>query len=178
MPGRPFGSMTQGSVLEKTDNTVNHRDASGAFDLRGPFLVDLRDENQDYLGVMARHANLTSYEVDYLREYWYDADHTFWPDHYPTEPIVCQGTIKAIEVATDQNVPMHSYWITVDDRFEMLVASSDAQVTRIMLTPPVPATAPAHRNRAPIWVVQHGIGVIEQQDDRTNAIIDTIRLGP
>jgi hypothetical protein len=47
-----------------------------------------------------------------------------------------------------------------------------------MLTPPVPATASAHRNRALIWVVQHGIGMIEQQDDRTNAIIDTIRLGP
>ena len=67
MPGRPFGSMTQGSVLEKTANAVNHRDASGAYDLRGPLLDALRDWNQNYLGVMERHANLTRYEIDYLR---------------------------------------------------------------------------------------------------------------
>ena len=177
MPGRSLGTMSQGSVLEKTDATVNHRDASGAFDLRGPFLAALSDWTLDYLDVMQRFANLTIEEVDYLREYWYDAEHTFWPEHYPTEPIVRQGTIQAIQVATDQNIPMRSYWMTVGDRFEMLVASSDEQVTRIMLTPPVPATAPAHRNRARIWVVQHGIGVVEQQDDRRETIIDTILLG-
>ncbi|MDH3603332.1 MAG: hypothetical protein OEU26_27275 [Candidatus Tectomicrobia bacterium] len=178
MPGRPFGSITQGSVLEKTDNTVNHRDASGAFDLRGPFLTALQDLSQSYLDVMDDHVHLTTEEISYLREYWYDTGYTFWPDHYPTEPIVRQGTIKAIEVATEQNVPMRSYWMTVGDRFEMLVASSDEQVTRIMLTPPVPATAPAHRNRARIWVVQHGIGEVENHLDLNYAVIDTIRLGP
>ena len=176
MPGRPFGSMSQGSVLEKTDNTVNHRDASGEFDLRGPFLADLNDWDQDYLEVMRQHANLNDDEIYYLRTYWYNADTTWWPDHYPTEPIVRQGTIQAIQVATDANLPMRSYWMAVGDRFEMLVARSEEQVTRIMLTPPAPATAAVHRNRANIWVVQHGIGVVEQQVNRPEVICDIIRL--
>ena len=117
----------------------------------------------DYLEILQRHApRLTQFSppppfspvnlIDYLHDAWYtpsDAPEPkqprirglngFWPrEHHPMEPVIRQGLIAAIELATERNLPLDSYWIDTGDSVETIILCNAQQVTRIIMTPPSP----------------------------------------
>jgi hypothetical protein len=117
------------------------------------------------------------YLLDYLHDTWYNPSdepkprqprfkglNGFWPIAYhPTEPIIRQGLIAAIELATQRSLPLESYWINTGNSIETIVICNPQQVTRIIMTPPSP---PAKfpdilMNFADIRIIKHGKAVWE-----------------
>jgi hypothetical protein len=92
------------------------------------------------------------YLLNYLHDTWYNPSdepkprpprfkglNGFWPAKYhPTEPIIRQGLITAIELATEKGLPLDSYWIATGDKVETIILCNAQQVTRIIMTPPSP----------------------------------------
>ena len=167
-----FAPMLKGPVHKAVDNVVNSQDVHGHYDKRGVFLDGLkalqppeRDHTVGYLDLLmqpVRHggAGVSRRQAEYLGEYWYGRD-SFW-SHYryafhPTEPIVRLGLIKAIELATQFNLPLDSYWVAAGEVFNTLVIHDAQQITRIVLTPPTPPheNPAALFNYGDIWVIKN-----------------------
>jgi hypothetical protein len=123
------------------------------------------DHTIDYLEILQRHApQLAQFNppphpkfpdtvnlLAYLHDAWYNPSdepkprqpllglNGFWPrEHHPTEPVIRQGLIAAIELATERNLPLDSYWMNTSDRVETIILCNAQQVTRIIMTPPGP----------------------------------------
>ena len=159
-------NLVKGIVNTKIDVLVNQPDKAGGFDKRDEFLQALNNWAQDFLEILKYHAGVTPKEADYLREYWFDPNwadpnsECWWREKQPIEPIIRQGLITAINVATRdpdsvatpdpetwakraKALPIDSYWIYSGyNQFEVIVTWSDYQVTRMILTPPAPEDAP------------------------------------
>ena len=153
-------NLVKGIVNNKIDALVNQPDKAGGFDKRDEFLKALNNWEEDFLEILKYHAGVTSKEADYLREYWFDPNwadpnsECWWREKQPIEPIMRQGLITAIDVATRdpddpdpgskraKALPIDSYWIYSGyNQFEVIVSWSDYQVTRMILTPPAPEDA-------------------------------------
>jgi hypothetical protein len=159
----PPGIIAKGLVNRKVDNTCND------LSKRDAFLAALRDAGRDFVQILIEHASVTSREADHLRRYWFNDKWAapdsgcWWQDKQPIVSIVRQGLIKALEVATQdpdtgekRSLPIDSYWLSGGATFEVIVTCSPQQITRIILTPPVPVHLPGNLTaRAPIWVVKH-----------------------
>jgi hypothetical protein len=123
---------------------------------RQEFIDAVKNWSNDYLDVL-KIAEVTNREIEYLCEYWFDpnwadlSSKCWWREQQPIEPIVRQGLITAIDVATydpdsgeqrPEPLDVDSYHIYGDrDYFESIVTWTDKQVTRILLTPPHPKEA-------------------------------------
>ncbi len=89
------------------------------------------------------------------------------------EPLFRQSLIEAIDLAGD--LPIDSYWMPIGNRnvdrdhvpegiyrpdeypFEVILAKSDFQLTRLIVTPPIPRPRDTERftEDSNIWVVKH-----------------------
>jgi hypothetical protein len=154
--------IVKGLVHQAIDDVVN-RDAA----TRAAFLEDLKalqppgeDHTDAYLGILTRHApqlqevnipGLGPFRLlDYLHDTWYNPQdqptrpprwgaNGFWPaELHPIEPITRQGLIAALELATEKQLPLDSYWVARGDRVETLILCAPQQVTRLLMTPPGP----------------------------------------
>lgn len=137
---------------------------------RETFLSALKNPQQEYVQVLVDYASLTPGEANFLRQYWFNPDwaearsNCWWPEHQPIEPVIRYGMIKAIELAMrdpdtgrERTLPIHSYWVCCSSQFEVTVACSQHQVTRINLTPRVPAGLPENlTTKSPLWVIKRG----------------------
>jgi hypothetical protein len=170
-------NLVKGIVNTKIDALVNHRNSAGAFDKRDELLKALNNWTEDFLEILKRHAGVTAKEADYLHEYWFDPNwadpnsECWWREKQPIEPIIRQGLITAIDVATQdpdtgakraQALPIDSYWIYSGyNQFEVIVTWTDHQVTRMILTPPPPEDAPVDRrpknSKARIQVIRREV---------------------
>jgi hypothetical protein len=156
MPGQPTpGYLAKGAIHKKVDPLVGGRNN---LERRQALLTALKDWSRDYIQILMEYTGLTRAEADYLRKTWYNPRGGWWPEHQPIEPIIRQSLITAIELAAERNLPLDSYWLAVGDQFQVIVACSDHQVTRLILTPPAPEAA-ADRTRLTaemaIWVIKH-----------------------
>jgi hypothetical protein len=150
-------NLVKGTVNIKIDALVNHQDKAGGFDKRDEFLQALNYWAEPFLDILERYEVVNRKEADYLREYWHDPNwadpnsECWWREKQPIEPIIRQGLITAIDVATRdpdtgakraKGLPIDSYWIYSGyNQLEVIVTWSDYQVTRMILTPPAPEDA-------------------------------------
>jgi hypothetical protein len=156
-----FATLIKGVVHKAVDDWLNN-DLTN----RQSFLNDLKalqpsdaNHTDEYLEIL-RGVGVITFQLEYLRRYWFSPD-GFWTQHrypfHPTEPIVRMGLIKAIEVANEAPaLPIDSYWVAAGDKFETIVMRSPWQVTRLLLTPPSPPPGNASMvsNYADIRVVK------------------------
>jgi hypothetical protein len=152
--GISLSTISKGIVHEKVDRLLNSPKTNPT---RQAFIDAIQDWSKDYLEVLEMMAGVTKREIEYLREYWFDPNwadlhsECWWREHQPIEPIVRQGLITAIDVATrdpetgaerPEPLAVDSYHIYGErNHFESLVTWTDKQVTRIVLTPPHPQDA-------------------------------------
>jgi hypothetical protein len=150
------GYLAKGAIHKKVDPLVNDRNL---LERRQSLLTALKDWSRDYVQLLMEYAGLTEAEADYLRQTWYNPRGGWWPEHQPIEPIIRQSLITAIELAVERNLPLDSYWLCIGDQFQVIVACSDHQVTRLILTPPSPEEATVDRTKLtaemPVWVIKH-----------------------
>jgi len=105
----------------------------------------------------------------YLEANWFDDTGGWWPHLQPIEPAFALGLVKTIDVAVEQVLPIDSYWLIIDEGFEMTVSESAQQVTLLIMTPQ-PPNPHAHGVWAPedskIWVVKDARlgGTLEQEN--------------
>jgi hypothetical protein len=183
MGGMP-GHISKGTIMRKIDNTVNNLITHEPSRL-STFLGALGDPNSDYVQILLDYTSLTQAEAAYLQKYWFNNNlkdpNVFWPDKQPIEPIVRQGLIKAIQLATEdpdtrtkRNFAIDSYWICTGHDFETEITLSGQQVNRIILSPH-PAFDPRHNLTAKsrIWVVKKGTGM-EKPGDTGEEIIEHV----
>jgi hypothetical protein len=193
-------NLVKGIVNIKVDELVNHRDSAGAFDKRDAFLKALNNWDEDYLEILKLHAGVTTKEADYLHEYWFDPNwadpnsECWWREKQPILPIIRQGLITAIEVATQdpdtgakraQGLPIDSYWIYSGySQFEVIVSWTDYQVTRMILTPPAPEDALVDRRpktaKARIQVIRREVAkddhpAVQQKTETPEDIVQDVK---
>jgi hypothetical protein len=136
MPKPPSLSsiIVKGVVHEKIEALVNNDPAA-----RQRFLTALKTSQQDYVQLLVDNVGVTPSEEQFLRTYWYNLN-GWWPDKQPIEPIVRQRLIEALELAVTGNLPIDSYHlIDSGNRFDSVVVSSTCQITRLIVTPPIPS---------------------------------------
>jgi hypothetical protein len=95
--------------------------------------------------------------VDYLVTNWFNEESGWWPHLQPIEPVLCLGLIKALDISIQEALPIDSYWVVIDEGFELTVSQSPQQVTLLIMTPQPPRPR-AHGVWSPhdtkIWVVK------------------------
>jgi hypothetical protein len=178
---RPPGKITKGVVHTKVEALVNRNPEA-----RRRFLAALKDwkGKPDYLQILVDHAGLTPKDAAYLRNTWYSQD-GWWPEQQPVESIVRHSLIKALELATldpdtgrERDLPVDSYWLCVGDAFEVILISSDQQITRLILTPPGPSDAAVNlRNltaRGPLWVIRRSSDAERPGEERLGEIVEHV----
>jgi hypothetical protein len=138
MPRPPYlARITKGVVHQKIEARVNHNPAE-----RQRFLTALKNAPQDYVQLLVQHVELTQQEAQFLRTYWYNPN-GWWPEAQPIEPKVSQSLIEALELAVEKNLPIDSYHVVGGgNEFDVVVVSSPWQITRLIVTPPVPPYTP------------------------------------
>jgi hypothetical protein len=182
--------VSQGPIMRKIDIMAND------LSQRENFLAALRDPKQGYVDILAYFgpltpgAELTPYELKALREYWFDPhwedpkSECWWKDHQPIEPIIRQGLIKAIEVASEdpdskqkRNLLIDSHWVCIGDQFEVTVTCSGDHVTRINLTPLIREySPPKNPQKVPSWVIKRDRSYRAKGNETLLDIVD--ELGP
>jgi hypothetical protein len=175
MAGMPE-SMEKGDILEKLDVLLSDRKK------RQSFLKDLHDldelglaDNLVELGLRQDYAVFNPDEAKHFREHWL---RDWWPTAQPIAPIIRQGLITAIKVASGATgtprqgqgeLPIDCYWAChpghghsesephEDADYEALdfvVTWSAHQVTVVIHSPDPPGPEGAPTNSEPILVVR------------------------
>ncbi|WP_218673898.1 hypothetical protein, partial [Candidatus Entotheonella palauensis] len=106
------------------------------------------------------------------------ASEAWWKDQclQPLEPIARASMILAFEIAWKRDLPVETFWICrpEETRFDTAVTWNEAQVNRLLFTPPVPERFRAAFNVSiPEGVSSDdsaGIYVIKQRDTAGNPI--------
>lgn len=177
--------IAQGPILMATDVIVNRRDSQNERELRKSFLEALCDRDQKYVDILIDFAGqagikFNEFQIEYLRQNWFPQppdrrdvqgivrafEGSWWREFQPIEPIVRQGLIKAIQEAMLEDLDLDSYWLCpAASDFEVIVSRSANQVTRIIMTPPVPVHIPSSPPAGvPIWIIK-----------RTNKVMETLQ---
>jgi hypothetical protein len=116
---------------------------------------------------------LTQAEATYLQSTWYNQDPTtgWWWQAQPIYPILRQGLFKAIREAG--TLPIDSYWlpVTTGNLVAVLVAVSERQATRIIITPPSPYLDKQSRSPARIWEIKRGHDGFPADEDKEPALL-------
>ena len=78
--------------------------------------------------------------MSYLREYWFDPDSkkSYFPEFQPIAPICAMGLLKVIEESLKgdpSTLPIDSWWLMDNTRFEVITLVSKQQVTMLVATP-------------------------------------------
>ncbi len=165
--GGIFSNISKGGVHVSLDAQLNHRDEQGRFDRRAIMLAALKDPSQNYIRILKELGQVPENYANYIAKYWYDPNWAsadspcWWKAIQPIEPIIRQSLIDAIELANESNAIIDSYWMPiVTEECQVLITRSEAQVTRLVLTPPTPLPpknwATIWTDVADIWVVKRG----------------------
>ncbi|WP_089721210.1 hypothetical protein [Candidatus Entotheonella palauensis] len=148
------------------DALLNHRDAQGTFDRRDEILAVLQDRTRGYLHVLTELCQMPQAALDQALAFWYNANWSapksdcWWKAEQPIEPTLREGLMLAVRMAMKANLPIASYWLPDFDRCRVSVVDTEAQITHLVLTPPIPLPPQAWTQNisdaADLWVVKRG----------------------
>lgn len=135
-----IATISKGLLQRAIENVVNNTAA------RPAFLATLQGNpptpGMDWLDYLVAAEELDRAAARYVRDIWFPA----WPSDYQAEAIMRQSLIEAIELANSLAtpaqpfMPIDCHWIWTEDqtKFQVLLTYNTRQVTRILLTPPLP----------------------------------------
>ena len=161
-----IGRISKGLFQRSIENVANDEG------LRPEFLKTLQKDpvtsETDWIDFLRDRGGLDRAAERYLRDQWLRFWEPDYPDYSPDiiEKMLRQSLIKAIELANSLPTPVgkklmpidcHWIWTDNDNKFEVLIACNEQQVTRILLTPrpPTELSIPLHF-RAPYFIVKLG----------------------
>jgi hypothetical protein len=154
------GHISKGVIHQKVDDVVNHRATKGGpFDTRAAFVTAIKnaDTPAKYFDALETLAGASRPQTTYLKDTFYSVPNVWWPGINDVYAVFHIGFVKALDEIGD-SLLLDSYWLPAAgaQAVEVLICKSATQVTRIFLTPPVPAGAGPMNMRhtdAPMWVV-------------------------
>ncbi len=169
-------NINQGPGHVAIDEALNYQE-NGQYVRRPAIRAALVNPSNDYIDLLRSVFHVPEIIIRYVALHWYNPDinapEVWWKDKQPIEPIFRRSLIEAIDLAGD--LPIDSYWMPIGHRnvdwrnvplgiyrpdeypFEIIMAKSDRQLTRMIVTPPSPvAQRVAERYTEPsnIWVVK------------------------
>jgi len=154
------GFIAKGSILCKIDEISTGPDRKQKI---ADFLAALESSDPDYVGILVTHAKLDKFEEAHLRQDWFPSDpkggNSWWPAQQPIAPLIGDSLIFALKKALELDLPVASYWLCPEGGdFKASVTWNDHQVTRMILTPPMPPGV-AHEPHEPvvgneIWIIE------------------------
>ncbi|ETW92842.1 MAG: hypothetical protein ETSY1_41875 [Candidatus Entotheonella factor] len=145
------------------------------------FLKALRDEKQDYVDVLVENGVAPNkFEECHLRVHWFPSNphhpKAWWKNLQPIAPVARESMILAFDIAQKRELPVDVLWLCPDgnNAFDATVSWNETQVTRILITPPIPKEFPEFRGPNPKGVSSKdiaGIYIVEQKDRKGNRIV-------
>ena len=180
-----IGHLSKGIVLSKIDALVNHTGTGQPrFDRRAAFLAELKGASNamEYCQVLRNQAEVTVDQANYLNKKWY-TNQGWWPGNPDaTFHVVHQGLVNALELATQADLPLDSYWVPAAPAsvIEVLICKSAQQVTRIILTPSTTEGPNQERpTRRNMWVIKPRTGAEPSTfDPKADEVIEPILNSP
>lgn len=182
------GNISKGPGHIAIDGELNYQE-DGQYVRRPAIRAALANTGNRYVDLLRSIFHVPEAVVRYVEYYWYYHDITapqvWWKDKQPVEPLFRKSLIEAIDLAGD--LPIDSYWMPIGHRnvdrdyvplgtyrpdeypFEVIMAKSDTQLTRLILTPPIPAPRSAEERftkPSNIWVVKAARDVLPLGDRR------------
>lgn len=176
------GNISKGPGHFAIDRELNYQE-DGEYVRRAAIRAALANTDNNYVDLLRSVFHVPEAVVRYVAYYWYYHDSTapqvWWKDKQPVEPLFRKSIIEAIDLAGD--LPIDTYWMPIGHRnvdrsyvplgiyrpdeypFEVIMMKSEKQLTRIILTPPIPTprnvedrfTKPSN-----IWVVKSARDVL------------------
>lgn len=132
-----IGPVLRAEYLKRLSDLSNSRHSFGLDDI----LTDLR-AGKPALTVAGDHGLVADdHEAAHLREHWHNENgHGYWPDQ-PVREILLEAYIALFELVIEHDLPVHAYWITGANDFQVCISVDTHAITFMILTPPI--TAPA-----------------------------------
>lgn len=196
--GSTTANISKGPGHVAIDAQLNVQE-DGVYVRRASIRVALANPQNAYVDLMRSVFQVPEGTIRYTSRYWYPEDttapHVWWKDKQPVEPLFRQSLIEAIDLAGD--LPIDSYWMPMGQRhvdrdyvpqgiyrpdeypFEVILARSNQQLTRLIVTPPVPRPRDAEtRFTEPsnLWVVKQRREVLPLGERRIESDLAVIRL--
>ncbi len=196
--GSTTANISQGPGTKAVDNALNYQE-DGRYVRRPAIRAALANPANKYVDLLRSVFNVPELNVRYVSRYWYPEDYmapqAWWKDKQPVEPIFRQSLIEAIDLAGD--LPIDSYWMPIGQRnvdrdyvpqgiyrpdeypFEVILTKSETQLTRLIVTPPVPRPRDAEERfteLSDIWVVKQRREVLPLGEKRIEGDLAVIRL--
>ncbi len=196
--GTTTANISKGPGHVAIDGQLNYQD-DGRYVRRPAIRAALANLDNKYVDLLRSVFNVPERIIRYTARHWYPEDtrapEVWWKDKQPIEPMFRQSLIEAIDLAGD--LPIDSYWMPIGQRnvdreyvpegiyrpdeypFEVILTKSEAQLTRLIVTPPVPRPRDAEdRFTKPsnIWAVKQSREVLPIGERRIENGLAVIRL--
>lgn len=195
--GSITANISKGPGHVAIDNELNYQE-DGRYVRRPAIRAALANLENKYVDLLRSVFNVPEGIIRYTARHWYPEDthapEVWWRDKQPVEPIFRQSIIEAIDLADD--LPIDSYWMPIGQRnvdreyvpdgiyrpdeypFEVIMTKSETQLTRLIVTPPIPRPRDTDRFTEPsnIWVVKQSREVLPVGDRRIEGDLAVIRL--
>ncbi|ETW93008.1 MAG: hypothetical protein ETSY1_41125 [Candidatus Entotheonella factor] len=173
--GSITANISKGAGHVAIDGELNYQE-NGEYVRRPAIRAALANPANGYIDLLRSVFKVPEAIIRYVARYWYPEDITapqvWWKDKQPVEPLFRQSLIEAIDLAG--NLPVDSYWMPIGHRnvdrdyvpegiyrtdeypFEVVLTKSEYQLTRLIVTPPIPTPRDTERFTEPsnIWVVK------------------------
>ncbi len=195
--GSTTANINKGPGHVAIDEQLNHQEG-GRYVRRTAIREALSNPQNQYVDLLRSVFRVPEDIIRYTAKYWYPEDimapHVWWKDKQPVEPLFRQSLIEAIDLAGD--LPIDSYWMPIGQRnvdrdyvpqgiyrpdeypFEVILTKSNYQLTRLIVTPPVPRPRDTERFTEPsnIWVVKQRREVLPVGERRIEGDLAVINL--
>ncbi len=183
------GNISKGPGHIAIDGELNYQENS-QYVRRPAIRAALANAGNSYVDLLRSVFHVPEAVVRYVEYHWYyhniTAPQVWWKDKQPVEPLFRKSLIEAIDLA-DDDLPIDSYWMPIGHRnvdrayvpfgtyrpdeypFEVIMMKGETQLTRLVLTPPIPAPRGAEERftkPSSIWVVKAARDVLPLGDRR------------
>ena len=180
------------------DDQLNCQEA-GRYVRRPALREALADSAMAFVDVLRSAFEVPDIVLRDMADHWchpdIEAPQVWWKDKQPVAPILRQSLIAAIDLAGD--LPIDSYWMPMGYRevsehkvprdlyrpdaypFRVVLTKSDWQLTRLIVTPPVPVpTDIAARFTEPsnLWVVKTVSDILPHGETRFYETIGVVNI--
>ncbi len=200
MPGHGSvpGNISKGPGHIAIDGQLNYRE-DGEYVRRPAVRAALANPENRYVDLLRSVFHVPEAIVHYVEYHWYYHDimapQMWWKDKQPVEPLFRQSLIEAIDLAGD--LPINTNWMPIGHRnvdrayvplgiyrpdeypFEVIMMKSATQLTRLILTPPIPVSRQGeghYTEPSKMWVVKAARDVLPPGERRIEDGVAVVNL--